>query len=244
MRKPVLSATLLLLLLAMSLVPTALAADDDEQQTVAMVSGNGSPPGRDPLNEFSTDGGVTWDHAYTVSKYSVYADPIPGSEWISIDANLGFPVGDNQEIRYRRFFDLPKDCQAKRLSVILHVDNDAGVFLNGVPFGSTPLGQILSNFQGAPEGPFTTTGPFQKRGNLLEFRGDGSRVVAGLDYEATLTCADDDDDDDDHEKDDHDHGHDHGDHDHGHDHGDHDHGHDDGDHDHGHDDGDHDHGDD
>ena len=67
-----------------------------------------------------------------VDKYSVYADPIPGSEWISIDANLGFPVGDNQEIRYRRFFDLPKDCHAKKLSVILHVDNDAAVFLNGV----------------------------------------------------------------------------------------------------------------
>ena len=69
-----------------------------------------------------------------------------------------------------RFFDLPKDCHAKKLSVILHVDNDAAVFLNGVQFGSTPLGQLLSNFQGAPEGPFTTTGPFKEAGNLLEFR--------------------------------------------------------------------------
>jgi hypothetical protein len=96
MRKPVLSAVLLLLLL--SLVPAALADDDEGPRTVAMVSGNGSPPGRDPLNEFSTDGGVTWDQGYIVNKYPAWADPIPGSEWISIDANLGFPVGDNQEI--------------------------------------------------------------------------------------------------------------------------------------------------
>ena len=58
MRKPVLTATLLLLLL-LSLVPAALAEDDDGPQTLAMVSGNGSPSGRDPLNEFSTDGGLT-----------------------------------------------------------------------------------------------------------------------------------------------------------------------------------------
>lgn len=228
MRKPVLTATLLLLLL-LSLVPAALAEDDDGPQALAMVSGNGSPPGRDPLNEFSTDGGLTWDQGYIVDKYSVYADPIPGSQWISIDANLGFPVGDNQEIRYRRFFDLPKDCHAKKLSVILHVDNDAAVFLNGVQFGSTPLGQLLSNFQGEPEGPFTTTGPFKEAGNLLEFRGDGSRVVAGLDYEATLTCAGDDDDDsadddDDEENDDGEHHHHQGGNDHdGHDPGHHDH---------------------
>lgn len=231
MRKPVLTAALLLLL-GLSLVPAALAEDDDGPQTLAMGSGNGSPPGRDPLNQFSTDGGSTWDQGYIVNKYSVYADPIPGSEWISIDANLGFPVGDNQEIRYRRFFDLPKDCHAKKLSVILHVDNDAAVFLNGVQFGSTPLGQLLSNFQGEPEGPFTTTGPFKEAGNLLEFRGDGSRVVAGLDYEATLTCAGDDDDDDDDEggDDGEHHDHQHGEHHHhhgGNDHDGHDPGHDD-----------------
>ena len=227
MRKPVLTATLLLLLL-LSLAPAALAEDDDGPQTLAMVSGNGSPPGRDPLNEFSTDGGLTWDQGYIVDKYSVYADPIPGSEWISIDANLGFPVADNQEIRYRRFFDLPRDCHAKKLSVILHVDNDAAVVAGP---GQHPqrLGQLLSNFQGEPEGPFTTTGPFKEAGNLLEFRGDGSRVVAGLDYEATLTCAGDDDDDDSAD-DDGDEGNDGGEHHHhegGNDHDGHDPGHDD-----------------
>jgi hypothetical protein len=228
MRKPVLS-TVLLVLLLLSLVPAALADDDAGPQTVALVSGNGSPPGRDPLDEFSTDGGVTWDQGYIVTNYPAWETPIPGSEWISIDANRGLPVGDNQEIRYRRFFDLPKDCHATSLSVVLHIDNDAHLFLNGVEFGSTPLGQLLSNFQGAPEGPFLATGPFKQAANLLEFRGDGSRVVAGLDYEATLTCAGGDDEDDSGD-DDGDHGDDDGEHDHHHDDGDHEH------HDPGHDD--------
>ena len=205
MRKLVLSAALLLLL-AVGLVPTALANDDGGSQTVTMVSGNGSPPGRDSFNEFSTDGGVTWDQAYIVNGNPAYANPIAGSEWISVDANLGFPVPPGLEIRYRRVFDLPQDCGPAGLSVILHVDNDGGVFLNGVPFGSTPPGPLVSNFQDPPEGPFTTTGPFQQSGNILEFRTTDEGVVTGLDYEATLTCAgvddDDDDDDDDPEDDD------------------------------------------
>jgi hypothetical protein len=206
MRKLVLSAALLLLVVV-GLVPTALANDEGGSQTVTMVSGNGSPPGRDSFNEFSTDGGVTWDQAYIVEGNPLYANPIAGSEWISVDANLGFPVTPGLEVRYRRVFDLPRGCGAAGLSVVLHVDNDASVFLNGVSFGSTPPGQLESNFQDPPEGPFTTAGPFQKSGNLLEFRANDQGIVTGLDYEATLTCAgadddDDDDDDDDPEDDD------------------------------------------
>jgi hypothetical protein len=203
MRKLVLSAVLLLLVVV-GLVPTALANDDGRSQTVTMVSGNGSPPGRDSFSEFSTDGGVTWDQAHIVNAYPDYANPIAGSEWISVDANLGFPVTPGLEVRYRRVFDLPRRCGAAGLSVIFHVDNDATVSLNGVPFGSTPPGPISSNFQDPPEGPFTTTGPFQKSGNLLEFRANDQGIVTGLDYEATLTCAgaDDDDDDDDDDNDD------------------------------------------
>jgi hypothetical protein len=139
-----------------------------------------------------------------VNAFPTYANPIAGSEWISIDANIGFPVPPGLEVRYRRVFDLPQDCGPARLSVILHVDNDGGVFLNGVSFGSTPPGPLDSNFQDPPEGPFTTTGPFQQSGNLLEFRTNDQGVVTGLDYEATLTCAgaDDDDDEDDGDDDD------------------------------------------
>ena len=205
MRKLVLSAALLLLVVV-GLGPTALANDGGGSKTVTMVSGNGSPPGRDSFNEFSTDGGVTWDQAYIVVGNHLYANPIAGSEWISIDANLGLPVTPGLEVRYRRAFDLPRGCGAAGLSVVLHVDNDASVLLNGVPFGSTPPGALESNFQDPAEGPFTTTGPFQKSGNLLEFRANDQGIVTGLDYEATLTCAgaddDDDDDDDDPEDDD------------------------------------------
>jgi len=209
MRKLVLSAALLLLVVV-GPVPTALANDDGGSRTVTMVSGNGSPPGRDSFNEFSTDRGVTWDQAHIVNPFMTpfltYANPIAGSEWISVDANHGSPVTPGLEVRYRRFFDLPRGCGAAGLSVIFHVDNDASVFLNGVSLGSTPPGPIDSNFQDPPEGPFTTTGPFQQSGNLLEFRANDQGIVTGLDYQATLTCAgaddDDDDDDDDNDKDD------------------------------------------
>jgi hypothetical protein len=211
MKKRVLSIAALMLLLVLGLVPTALAEDDDGPQTVTMVSGNGSPPGRDSLNEFSTDGGVTWDQAYTVDKHPLYADPIAGSEWISIDANLGFPgTAAVRPASYRRFFDLPDDCGAAALSVTFHADNDGGVALNGVPFGSTPTGALLSNFQDPPEGPYTTAGPFQDEENVLEFRTNDYGVWTAVDYEATLTCAGEDDDDpkgDDDE--DEDEGHDH-----------------------------------
>jgi hypothetical protein len=203
MKKRVLGMTALLMLLVTAPVPTALADDDDESQTVLMVSGNGSSPGRDPFTEFSTDGGLSWDESYIVDKNLAYANPIAGSQWISIDANLGLPVAPGQEVRYRRAFDLPKGCEARNagLSVILHVDNDAsattggGVFLNGGLFGSTLTGPLASIFKDPPEGPYTTVGPFQRRANLLEFRTHDQGIVTALDYEVTLTCEGDDDED-------------------------------------------------
>jgi hypothetical protein len=204
MKKRVFGMTALLMLLLTAPVPTALADDDDdESQTVLMVSGNGPLPGRDPFTEFSTDGGLSWDQSYIVDKNPAYADPIAGSQWISIDANLGLPVAPGQEIRYRRAFDLPNGCKAGNagLSVILHVDNEAsattggGVFLNGELVGSTLPGPLASIFQDPPEGPYTTVGPFRRRANLLEFRTRDQGVVTALDYEVTLTCKGDDDED-------------------------------------------------
>jgi hypothetical protein len=205
-------AALLILVAATGLVPTALADDDGGPQTVTMVSGNGPIGGRDPFNEFSRDGGATWQPAYIVNKHPAWANPIPGSEWISVAPDLGFSNPPLQ-VRYRRFFDLPEDCGTATLRVILHVDDDAfagtggGVFLNGVLFGSTPPGPNVSNFQDPPEGPYTTVGPFQEEGNLLEFRTSNiGGLWSGLDYEATLTCTgegdDDGDDDDDDDGDD------------------------------------------
>jgi hypothetical protein len=201
MKKRLWSIALLLLLVATAFVPTALADDDDDDdgggtpQTVVMVSGNGSPPGRDPLTRFSTDGGLTWQQAFIVQKHPAYANPIPGSEWISVDANLGAPIPP-LETRYQRFFDLPEDCEATTLSVILHVDNDATLLLNGVPFGATPQGPIPTNFMDPPEGPFVAVGPFQESGNVLEFEVSDQGVVTGLDFEATLSLVCDGDDDD------------------------------------------------
>ena len=93
--------------------------------------------------------------------------------------------------RYRRSFDLPAGCVPASLSVILHVDNEATVSLNGVRFGATPRGEIFPNFQDPVEGPYTASGPFVASGNILELAVWNYGGPSALNYEATLTCADD-----------------------------------------------------
>lgn len=187
-------------------VPTVLADDDDDgasggAQTVVF----GSDGSETFSLAVSPDGTCATDSAVVVPKHPAWADPIPNTQWISVDANSGAPTPP-PFICYQRLFDLPEDCETATLSVRLHVDNDAsvmppgtppgGIYLNGVLFGSTPPGPLVSNFQDPPEGPYATTGPFNEQGNALQIRAHDYHVVTGLDYEATLTCADDGEDDD------------------------------------------------
>ena len=164
---------------ALALVPAAAAAE------ITFVSGNGTPPGRDALNEFSTDGGTTWQPAYIVAGPYTYSK-LPGSQWIAASAGSSSP---SAVTRYRRLFDLPRGCQGPTLSVRIHVDNVATVSLNGTQFGSTPAVELAYTFQDPAEGPYVTSGPFTAAGNVLEFGVRNYTGPTALDYEAVLSCA-------------------------------------------------------
>ena len=164
---------------ALAVSPGAPAAD------FTFVSGNGAPPGRDALNQFSTDGGATWQQAFIVPKNQFYSK-LPGSEWISVSASSSSP---NAHTRYRRAFDLPAGCQGATLTVRVHVDNEATAWLNGTQFGATPVGERFATFQDPAEGPYTTAGPFLPAGNVLEFRVRNYSGPTALDYVAVLSCA-------------------------------------------------------
>ena len=175
-------------LLLAGLVPAAALAGGDDGDAVTVVSGAGT--------ELSRDGGATWRPAVVVSPYRTWAAPIAGSEWVSVLANRGLrPPGVGLRARFRRAFRL-SDCGEGSLSLRLHVDNDARVFLNGTLIGSTPAGPLPANFQGAPLA-FEADGPLLDGRNVLEFRVTDQGIVTGLDFKAVVTCDDDDGDDDD-----------------------------------------------
>jgi hypothetical protein len=177
-------------LLLAGLVPAAALAGGDDDDAVTVVSGAGT--------ELSRDGGATWRPAVMVSPYRLWAAPLAGSEWVSVSANRGLrPAGVGLRARYRRAFRL-SDCGEGSLTLRLHVDNDARVFLNlnGTRIGSTPAGPLPANFQGTPL-VFEADGPLRDGRNVLEFRVSDQGIVTGLDFKGVVTCDDDDGDDDD-----------------------------------------------
>jgi hypothetical protein len=150
---------LLLLAVALSLSPPALAHHGHGKRTFTLVSGNAAAPGRDPFTKFSVDQGATWDHALVVPKCGTgpldfascasWADPIPGTEWITVSADKSGPPSS----LYKRWFKLPRRCTCKGASLVVdvHADNDVTISLNGVVFGAQPAGDLFANFQDPPE---------------------------------------------------------------------------------------------
>jgi hypothetical protein len=183
---------LLLLAVALSLSPPALAHHGHGKRTFTLVSGNAAAPGRDPFTKFSVDQGATWDHAFVVPKCGTgpldfascasWADPIPGTEWITVSADKSGPPSS----LYKRWFKLPRKCTCKGASLVIDV-HAVTISLNGVVFGAQPAGDLFANFQDPPE-RFTTTGPFRRWKNVLGFSVRDCGNPTGLDYSATVTC--------------------------------------------------------
>ncbi len=171
-------------------------------ETIILISGNGVVGTLDPLNQRSLDGGATWQPALIVAKHSAYS-LILGTKYISCGETTTDPadpcaIGTNaspKTIRFRAPFSLPLGFSNPSLSVDLHADNAAAVFLNGTPIGQQPCfglpsfpGCPQSNFLNPPE-TFSTSSPalFQAGTNYLEIRLYDHGGVAGLDYKATVS---------------------------------------------------------
>src|SRR6266545_3995492 len=73
-------------------------------QTITLISGSGPIGSQDPANQFTLDGGVTWQDAFIVGPYPYY-DLIPGTQYINRNPDNSGP--ELTATRYRTIFVLP-----------------------------------------------------------------------------------------------------------------------------------------
>ena len=83
---------------------------------------------------------------------------------------------------------LPDGFSSPSLTVQVHADNVATIYLNGVQIGQQPFAETFTNFQDPPES-FTVTDPsrFQAGANILEFDIYNFGGPTAFDYKATVT---------------------------------------------------------
>lgn len=172
------------LLLIGSLRPAAIAWAQTAQ-TIILISGNGPIGSRDAVNQFTMDGGVTWQDAYIIAPQSAY-HVIPGTQYINLNPNPSGPTFT--ATRYRTSFELPAGFRNPALTVEVHADNVATIFLNGVQIGQQQFAEIFANFQNPAES-FTTTDPslFVAGTNVLEFEIYNFTLFTGFDYKAVVS---------------------------------------------------------
>ena len=185
----------------------AATATDVRAVTVVATLVSGGTPGPagtpDPAVEFRNAVNVWTPAAVTNQLLGTYAPALPGSLYIDAPAPTG-ALTPNPVI-FRTPFKLPQGCITPKLTIDLHADNWADVFLNGpVPpvaanfVGGQPPGAIFANFQGPPD-TFTAPPPatFINPGlNWLYIvvENAGGQPSAGnpraLDFRAVVTCED------------------------------------------------------
>ncbi|GAA3183847.1 hypothetical protein GCM10010531_42610 [Blastococcus jejuensis] len=167
--------------LTLAAVAPAFPAAAATPTTVELVSGGAPVASSDPHTHMSLDSGETWQPAVVVPPHVLY-DVFPGSGWIS-DASAGL---DRQAATtlFRRSFTLPTGATATDMTVCVHADNAAYVFLNGTLIGAQIEQPIQANFQDPAE---CFSGIPQEGDNLLEFSVRNMGAWGGLDYRATVT---------------------------------------------------------
>ena len=168
----------LVLMAAASSVASTMA-----QSSITLISGAGAGS-RDAANQFTLDGGASYQDAYVVEPMPNY-HIIPGTRYISATASgNGFP---QQSVLYRTTFQLPAGFSNPSLMLDIHADNAATIRLNGNQIGQQVEAEIESNFQNPTE-QFSTANAaqFNVGTNVLEFEIRNFHDPSGFDYQAVV----------------------------------------------------------
>jgi hypothetical protein len=172
------------LLVGAAVVALAVAAPRMARaETITIISGGGPIGTLDPVNEFTLDGGATYQPAHIISPHPFYSI-IPGTNYIN--KNPDYTGEEFANTHYRTTFQLCAGFSNASLIVNVHADNVATVFLNGVQFGQQPFAEIGENYQDPPSS-FTATGPFLAGTNTLEFDIFNFSGPTAFDYKAVVS---------------------------------------------------------
>jgi hypothetical protein len=166
--------------------PPRAALTSTAPQTITLVSGAGAVGSPDPATGFSYTRDGTYSAASIVAASPFYSI-IPGSRYVSNAPNSVGPVSGS--VWYRATFALPAGCADPAVTVLVHADNAATVYLNGSKLGEQPKLEIFENFQNPAES-YSTSDPalFVCGGtNVLEFDLYNFNNPTAIDYKAVVT---------------------------------------------------------
>lgn len=159
------------------------------QTCITLKSGNGTLGGMDSLVEFSLDGGMTFQNAFIIPPLvdpPFSYDLIGGTQYVSVINSL-VPAEVGKFDPFRISFVLPAGFNNPTLSVQIHCDNAAEVFLNGNDIGGQIDQEIVQNFQDPPELVTTNNAAFFVVGpNVLTFRVHNFTNEIALDFKADI----------------------------------------------------------
>lgn len=157
--------------------------------TIELKTGNGAVGTMDPLIDFSTNWGTTFQDAYIITADPAY-QTIPGTQWISFSADGRGGTEFSSNFLFRAAFELPTGFSSPSLSIQVHADNSAVVYLNGHKIGEQPFDEmgLAENFWDPAE-TFQTNNPalFVSGQNILDIRVYDGLSPMGLDYLATVS---------------------------------------------------------
>lgn len=158
--------------------------------TIELKTGDGAIGTFDPLVDFSTDWGATFQDSYIIATDPAY-DIISGTHWISVstDGRTGPQYSSNS--LFRAVFDLPDGFSSPAFIISLHADNSARVFLNGTLIGEQPWDYLGTNFANWQDEPsiFAADDPalFLVGQNVLDVQLYNGLIPLGIDYAATIS---------------------------------------------------------
>lgn len=159
------------------------------QTCITIISGNGNEGTRDSVVRFSTDGGTTFQDSFIIPPLvdpPFSYDVIAGTHYVSV-TDVVAPIDEGAFDLFKVTFVLPAGFSSPMLSVQVHCDNAAELFLNGNDIGGQPDIENVTNFQNPPEVIATSNGSFFAVGaNELTFRVHNFTNEIALDFKAQI----------------------------------------------------------